>query len=270
MGVGRAVIGGFTIPEVIPFPPVPAGDPIKISATTYIAFRQCPAQAEARFQGVYPPESKQSFLGAVAHRIFARHLTSGPIEDLPQAIREEIGTGLNPKLVALGIHRPSELEELIRTMGSLYERFRRFPSDGFESAEVSLEAEPANGVLLIGKIDAVFNDGSRAPLLRDWKTGSLGEPMDQLMFYALVWALARNEVPGVIEAVSLQTGERMRSQPTVATLTQVAAQVAELVTAVRQNWASGEAAQLRGGPWCRYCPLLPDCPEGSVAFAVNE
>ncbi len=255
---------------MIPFPPVPAGDPIKVSATTYIAFRQCPAQAEARFQGVYPPESKHSFLGVVAHRVFARHLTSGPIEDLPQAIREEIGSGLNPKLAALGIHRPSELEELIRTMGSLYERFRRFPQDGFEAAEVSLEAEPVEGVVLIGKIDAVFSEGSPTPLLRDWKTGSLGEPMDQLMFYALVWALARNEVPAAVEAVSLQTGERLRSAPTVASLTQVASQVADLVTSVRLNWASGEAAQLRGGPWCRYCPLLPDCPEGSVAVAFNE
>lgn len=255
---------------MIPFPSVPPGEPIRISATTYIAFRQCPAQAEARFQGIYPPESKQSFLGVVAHRVFARHLTRGPIDDLPQAIREEIGAGLNPKLAALGIHRASELEELIRTMGALYERFCRFPQDGFEAAEVSLEAEPAEGVVLIGKIDAVFNDGTPTPLLRDWKTGSLGEPMDQLMFYALVWTLAKGEVPAGIEAVSLQTGERMRSQPTVASLTEVANRVAELVTSVRQRWASGEPAELRGGPWCRYCPLLADCPEGSVAFAVNE
>lgn len=254
---------------MIPFPRVPTGDPVKISATTYIAFSQCPAQAEARFQGVYPPESKSSFLGAVAHRVFARHLTTGPIDDLPQAIREEIGTGLNPKLAALGIHRPSELEELIRTMGALYERFRRFPADGFEAAEVTLEAEPAPGVQLVGKIDAVFNEGTQAPLLRDWKTGSLGEPMEQLFFYALVWALARNEVPGAVEAVSLQTGERMRSQPSMADLTAVAKRVAQLVTAFRQTWASGELTERRGGPWCRYCPLLSDCPEGAVAFAVN-
>lgn len=254
---------------MIPFPRVPTGDPIKISATTYIAFNQCPAQAEARFQGVYPPESKSSFLGAVAHRVFARHLTTGPIDDLPQAIREEIGIGLNPKLAALGIHRPSELEELIRTMGALYERFRRFPADGFEAAEVALEAEPAPGVQLVGKIDAVFNEGTSAPLLRDWKTGSLGEPMEQLLFYALVWALARDEIPGAVEAVSLQTGERMRSQPSVADLTAVAERVAQLVTAFRETWSSGEVSERRGGPWCRYCPLLSGCSEGAVAFAVN-
>ena len=260
---------------MISFPAVPAGDTIKVSASTYLSFRHCPAQAEARLQGVYSAESKASFTGALAHRLFARHLNTGPIEDVNQAVREEIGAALNGKMAAIGIHRPSELREMISEASALYERFRHFPADGFEAAEISLEAEPSEGVKLIGKIDAVFREESPGPILRDWKTGSLGEPIEQLLFYALVWAFERGEMVAGVEAVSLQTGERMRRIPSLGELTVVARHIADLVTAVRTNWSSaaGSAAvptERRGGPWCRYCPLLEDCPEGRSADAINR
>jgi hypothetical protein len=256
---------------VISFPSVPAGDSVKVSATTYLSFRQCPAQAEARLQGVYSAESKASFTGALAHRLFARHLTTGPIDDVNQAVREEIGSALNGKMAAIGIHRPSELTEMIREATALYDRFRHFPGDGFEAAEISLEAEPSEGVKLIGKIDAVFREEQTGPILRDWKTGSLGEPIEQLMFYALVWALERGELVSGVEAVSLQTGERMRRAPSLGELSAVARHIADLVTAFRTIWSSvGATTERRGGPWCRYCPLLEDCSEGRSADAINR
>lgn len=260
---------------MIAFPPVPAGDSIKVSATTYLSFRQCPAQAEARLQGVYSAESKASFTGALAHRLFARHLNTGPIEDVNQAVREEIGTALNGKMAAIGIHRPSELTEMIREASALYDRFRHFPADGFEGAEISLEAEPSEGIKLIGKIDAVFREERPGPILRDWKTGSLGEPIEQLLFYALVWALERGEMVAAVEAVSLETGERMRRTPSIGELTVVARHIADLVTEFRTGWSSADSGatvrtERRGGPWCRYCPLLEDCPEGQSADAINR
>jgi PD-(D/E)XK nuclease superfamily protein len=263
---------------------MPPGDPIKVSATTYLSFRQCPAQAEARLQGVFSAESKASFTGALAHRLFARHLTTGPIEDVNQAIREEIGAALNGKMAAIGVHRPSELTEMIREASALYGRFRNFPAEGFEAAEISLDAEASDGVRLIGKIDAVFRDGHPGPILRDWKTGGLGEPFEQLLFYALAWVLERDEMVAAVEAVSLQTGERMRRTPSVAELTIVAAHIADLVTQVRTSWSSdpetsdpetsnpetGVRTERRAGPWCRYCPILADCPEGRSAEAINR
>ena len=259
---------------MISFPPVPAGDPIRVSATTYLSFRQCPAQAEARLQGVFSAESKASFTGALAHRLFARHLNSGPIEDVNQAIREEIGAALNGKMAAIGIHRPSELAGMIKQASALYVRFRNFPAEGFEAAEISLEAEASDGVTLIGKIDAVFRDGESGPILRDWKTGGLGEPIEQLFFYALVWVLEKDEMVGAVEAVSLETGERMRRTPSIAELTTIAANVADLVTHIRVGWSSDAGHQAcserRAGPWCRYCPILADCPEGQSAEAVNR
>ena len=255
---------------MIDFPPVVAGDAVKVSASTYLAFRQCPAQAQARYQRVYSAESKASFTGALAHRLFARHLQTGPIENLHQAVREEIGVGLNHKMVSLGLRRPSELEEVVRQVGALYDRFRRFPSDGFEAAEVELEVEPTDGVTLHGKIDAVYREGLAGPVLRDWKTGGLGEPLDQLMFYALVWALGHGELAGMVEAVSLQTGERVSRVPTRTMMKSVAQSVAELVNAMRRAWSSQTEVERRGGPWCRYCPLLSNCPEGQTVDALTH
>jgi hypothetical protein len=254
---------------VIPFPEVPPGEAVRISATMYLTFRQCPEQARARYQGQYPPDSKPSFVGALAHRLFARHLSAGPIEDLGQAIREEIGSGLNARLGAVGIHRPSQLEEAVGRLRALYDRFRRFPGDGFIAAEVPVEAEPREGVLLMGKVDAVFSE-EKGVLLRDWKTGPLGDPLHQLLFYALVWTLQRRELPGAVEAVSVQTGERLRHLPTTRDLSRVAGDLAELVRTARTEWATGGESERWGGPWCRYCPLLEDCKEGRAAVAVNQ
>lgn len=243
---------------------------MRVSASTYLAYLQCPAQAQSRYQGVYSSESKASFTGALAHRIFARHLQTGPIGDLRQAVREEIGSGLNHKMVALGLRRTSELEDVVKQVGALYERFRRFPSEGFEAAEVELEVEPADGVTLHGKIDAIYREGVAGTILRDWKTGGLGEPIDQLMFYALLWALGHGELAGLVEAVSLQTGERMSQAPTEPQMESVATNVAELVSAMRRSWSANIGVERRGGPWCRYCPLLGDCPEGQAAGALTS
>lgn len=252
------------------FPALPPGDAVRVSASTYLAFRQCPAQAEGRLRGRFSPESRASFTGALAHRLFARHLRSGPIADVAQAVREEIGQGLNPKLAAIGIHRPSELTEIVRQVAALYDRFRLFPSEGFESAECELTAEPAPGVTLVGKVDAVFREGSPGPVLRDWKTGALGEPLEQLFFYALVWALAEGVMAQAVEAVSLQTGERLRSEPSPADLELVVDRIAGMVSVLRTAWSEGRPPDRRAGPWCAHCPLLEECPEGQMAAAVNR
>ncbi|MGQ0849345.1 MAG: PD-(D/E)XK nuclease family protein [Actinomycetota bacterium] len=260
---------------MIAFPPVPAGEPVKVSATTYLAFKQCPAQAQARYEGHYPPETRPSFVGALTHRLIARHLQSGPIADVRLAVKEEIGAALNSKMGAAGIRKPSDLEQVIAQVGELYARFRRFPIDGFEAAEVELEAEPLAGVTLVGKVDVVLKGEEGDQVLRDWKTGALGSPFDQLLFYALLWALREDRLPGMVEAVSLQTGERVSRTPTLTDLAAVARLVADLVTAIRSVWSSGPASDgrgldRRGGPWCRYCPLLPDCSEGQSVMSLSH
>jgi len=255
---------------VIDFPPVPSGDRLVVSASAFVAFEQCPESANARFRGEYGPPSRPSFIGGLAHRVFARHLSQGPIEsdEFEQVCKEEIGgaPSLNLRMGELGL-KPSQIPALVEETRGLYDRFVKFPSDGFEGAEVSLEAEPQPDVILRGRVDAVFNDAGETRLV-DWKTGRIGEVDDQLGFYSLLWALDRNALPSAVEAVSVKTGERRRAVPTVEAISSLAARVAAMVTTLRTGWADGSELERVGGPWCTYCPLLDDCVEGRAATAV--
>lgn len=260
-----------TIVAMISFPAPTPGVPVRVSATSYVAYRRCPDSARARLEGSYPPDTVPSFTGALVHRLIRRHLVDGVIPDreLVQACREEIGAGLNEKMVALGIRSPSLLQPIIEQAGALYRRFRSLPGEGFEGAEIDLYSEPAPGVELVGKVDAIFRDGDAARLV-DWKSGGLGDPHDQLAFYAMLWALAREEVPAVVEAVSIQTGERTEAHLTRSTLEGVASTVSELVSAIRRAWADGDDLRTIAGPWCRYCPVLETCAEGSAAIGLLD
>lgn len=253
------------------FPAVEAGDPVVLSASAFVTFRRCPEQALGRMRGLFPAESRPAFTGNLAHRIFARHLTTGPIpeEGFPAACRQEIGTALNPKLSALRL-RPRQLEGVIQEVAALYQRFCRMGLEGFAGAEVALEALPAEGVTLRGKVDAVFDEGEAGTRLTDWKTGSLGDPGPQLSFYALLWALERGDLPGRVEAVSLTSGERVEEVPTRAGVQGTAAEAAEVVSALRRAFATGGHLERAAGPWCRWCPVLDECEEGRAATALLD
>lgn len=255
---------------LVSMPPVIPGDDIQLSASTYVAWKRCPDSANVRLQGVYGPDSRPAFLGSLAHRIFARHLTAGPIasDEFVQACKEEIGgSNLNHKLASLGL-KPSALAGVIEEVRSLYERFTRLPGEGFDGSEVHMEHETAEGVRLVGKIDAVYREDLGGHRLVDWKTGEIGEPEDQLMFYSLLWVLQKDEVPAYVEAVSVQTGERYRTVPSTQDVKRVAADVGQLVNEMRRSWAEGVSLDRHGGPWCKYCPILTECAEGQSAEAL--
>ncbi|NND02853.1 MAG: DUF2800 domain-containing protein, partial [Acidimicrobiia bacterium] len=193
---------------MIEFPAIAPGEPLSVSASLYTTFLRCPGQALANVQGHYGPDSRASFSGMLAHRIFARHLTSGVIssDDFSSACREEIGQAMNPKLGSLQM-RPSELRGVIAEVGELYQRFQLRSADGCVGVEQELIFDVGSGITLRGRIDAVFDD-PRGVRLVDWKTGSLGAANDQLDFYALLWGLDRGELPAAVEAVSVSSGER--------------------------------------------------------------
>lgn len=252
------------------FPAVPDGDPIRVSASTFVAYQQCPAQAAARLDGIYGPESVVAFRGGLAHAVFARHLQAGPIEEgsFTQVCYESIGSSnLNHKLAPLGL-KPSSLASVIAEVRDLYDRFKMLSADGFEAAEVDLDVEPVPGVQLVGRVDAQFDDDGRVRLV-DWKTGELGEAATQLSFYALLWTLRRDRLPDVVEAISVRTGERYRDEPTSATVADMAARVAAVVTAIRTAWSESTDHARLAGPWCQYCPVVGDCDEGSAVMALT-
>jgi hypothetical protein len=256
---------------VMEFPPVRPGDDVRLSASTFLTYQSCPASAIAKLDGFYGPDSLPAFKGGLAHRIFARHLKSGPILDteLAQVCREEIGgSTLNYKLGSLGM-RPSSLGRVIDEVGALYQRFRNFPTDGFRGAEVELEVEPVDGVVLFGTVDAVFDHAGGVKLI-DWKTNELGRAANQLGFYTLLWVLKHDELPACVEAVSVGSGERFTTTPDAETVTRTAHEVAGVVDGIRAVWAGEMVPERRGGPWCRYCGILDDCDEGRAAVELFD
>ena len=155
---------------MIPLPPIEPGEPLRVSATLYKTYLACPQQALGRLHGEYPADSMPSFKGSLAHRLFARHLNQGPIDDVAAACKEEIGAGMNMKLQALGIAKPSALAPVIAEVGDLYARFKRFPTDGFRAAEVAIEAELDQDVTLVPR------PGSSKPIRPTWQTSGSRSP----------------------------------------------------------------------------------------------
>lgn len=254
----------------VPIPHVIPGDELRVSASTYVTWKKCPESASVRLQGIYGPDSKPAFLGTLAHRIFARHLSAGPIagEEFVQACREEIGgSSLNNKLGGLEL-KPSTLAGVIEEVRSLYERFVKFPGEGFESSEVTLDHDVEGDIKLVGTIDAVFREDLGGHRLVDWKTGELGDAEAQLLFYAFLWALEKGELPAEVEAVSVKTGERLRAVPSSQDIQEVSTDVGQMVNDIRRAWEDGNGLERRGGPWCRYCPILEDCQEGRSTTAL--
>ncbi len=252
------------------FPEIDGGERITLSASTYVAWKKCPESANARLQGIYGPDSKPAFTGILAHRIFARHLNSGviPDESFSQACREEIGNStLNSKMGPLGL-KPSTLAGVIEEVRGLYGRFVKIPGEGFVGAEVDLAHETASEVRLVGKVDAVYRQDLGGHRLVDWKTGDLYEVEDQLAFYSAVWALERGEIPALVEAISVRTAERIEAVPSSEDVRQVLADLGSLATQVRRAWSTGEGMERRGGPWCRFCPILENCEEGIATGAL--
>ena len=237
----------------------------RISASTFVDYLRCPASADARLHRVFGPDTRASFSGGLAPRVFARHL--GRV-DRPgrfhQVCREEIGSSsLNMKMAGLGLGKPSMLAPLIDEVQALYQRFRSVPVEGFVGAEVELAAEPADGVSLVGKVDAVLattavprlSTGKRASwaslLFNSSSTGCCGHSRRRA---------SRPPGGGVCA-----DGRAFFHRAHRAELEKVAQQVAEMVTCLRTAWASGAELEVCGGPWCRYCPLLEDCGEGAAA-----
>ncbi len=245
------------------------GERLPVSATLYTTYQRCPQQALARLQGIYAPATRASLKGSLAHRIFARHLENGPIDenDFEHVCRQEVGASLGETMASLAM-KPSEFRTMVGEVSELYERFVAVPTDGFVEAEASIEVEPVDGVVLRGRVDAVFDDEGSVRIV-DWKTGSdLTGADPQLEFYAMAWSMAFGTPPRTLEATSVRTGEKIVKKPTEADIERTQREVAEMVAELRSAISERRELPRTAGPFCRWCPLLDECSEGSAAVAL--
>jgi len=211
------------------------------------------------------------FRGSLAHRIFARHLVDGPIaaDDFDLVCRQEAGAHLGETMASLSM-KPSEFRAVAAEIEQLYDRFKLVPTSGFSGAEVEVGSEPAVGVRLRGRVDAVFADADGTRIV-DWKTGShLEDAGPQLDFYAMAWSLANGSLPVRMEALSVKTGEKLVSAPTEERVAGTEESVAAMIEELRSAMHDRDELRRSAGPHCRWCPLLQDCHEGTSALKILE
>lgn len=237
-------------------------DTLRISATLYTTWLNCPAAARARIEGHYPPSTIHTFRGLLAHRIFARHLTHGPIptDNYQQVARSEIGgSNLNYVIRDLGL-KPSQVRIEIDRSQMVYDVFTTLPlhRHGYTGIEESFTVPLTPGVELVGRIDAITRTGQ----IIDWKTGNLDNAEAQLDFYLLAHTLAGHTEPGVTpsaSAISIPSGEIVTTTYTARKAALLADHLGHLIA----DLTTPTPPAPRGGPWCRYCPLNQTCPEGA-------
>ncbi len=257
-------------PIVLTFADLQSGEEIAVSATLFVTYRACPQQALARLRGIYPQPTGAMFKGSLAHRIFAKHLVDGPIADADfvSVCKSETGAHLNAQMADVGVKTMSDFTAVAEQVREMYDRFRALSTDGFDGAEVPIQAQVDQGVTLKGRVDAVFMDDDGVRIV-DWKTGSyLGSTKDQLDFYALAWSRSTGTPPKRTEAVSLKTGEKLLYEPTDGDLGETEHALVQMVRALRSAMASGADLTREGGPHCAWCPLLEDCSEGQTAADI--
>jgi hypothetical protein len=89
------------------------------------------------------------------------------------------------------------------------------------------------------------------------------EQEDDVRFYALVMALSHGVPPFRLVNVNLQAGTCRVQEVTEDLLRSAVRRVAEAATKA-VDLIGGRAPQLRGGPWCRWCPRSQTCPASTV------
>ncbi len=211
------------------------------------------------------------FRGSLAHRIFARHLVDGPIahDDFVLECKKEAGAHLGATMASLSM-KPSEFRAVAAEVERLYDRFKLVPMSGFSGAEVEVGSEPAEGVRLRGRVDAVFVDAEGTRIV-DWKTGSyLDDAGPQLDFYAMAWHAAKGLLPVRMEALSLKTGEKLVSVPTEELIAETEERVAAMIGELRSAMHDRTELDRSAGPHCRWCPLRQECHEGTSALEILE
>jgi hypothetical protein len=128
---------------------------------------------------------------------------------------------------------------------------------------------PLDGpIVLSGKVDLTLGRPTGAEsrkVIIDLKTGWVAaKHRDDLRFYALVETLRTQVPPRKLASFYLDVGEPVVEDVTEAVLRSASRRLLDAVNAEIELRVEGRAPVKRPGTSCRWCPLAPECGEGTA------
>lgn len=102
----------------------------------------------------------------------------------------------------------------------------------------------------------------------DLKSGrAVPRHREDLRFYALVETLAREVPPRLLCSYYLDASSAQVEEVNEGVLLSAVRRTLDAVAKVVELRYEGRPATVSPGPFCRWCPVLPDCPEGTRHLA---
>ncbi|MDR3360588.1 MAG: PD-(D/E)XK nuclease family protein [Bifidobacteriaceae bacterium] len=154
-----------------------------------------------------------------------------------------------------------------------------------QSRELLIEAPLEDGPLLRGYVDRLdVAPGSGLIRIVDYKTGKSpapryqGEMLFQLRFYALIWLLARGQIPAQILLLYLGNRDKVADVPSDGDLARTRLRIETVWREIQRMAAARDFPPVKGPlcPWCSFqalCPLFggqaPPFPENTSRITAT-
>ena len=222
--------------------------------------------------------------GAVVHKAIELSVhwrgEAAPGHLVDEAIASLIGSerGPGPWLATLCERDRAELTAGAADLVAKFaEAFPPLKREWWPVTETRVHAQLFDGALVLsGTCDLLLGrPDPRAPrrVIIDFKTGMPARPhREDLRYYALLETLKNGVPPRLVASYYLDLAhvDRDRLQTEAVTPALLEAAVARVVDGIRIRLALERAEReprRRAGPTCRWCPLLPGCPDGQAQQA---
>jgi len=220
--------------------------------------------------------------GMVAHRAVElrlnRRVEAAPGELVDEAYEQlaDDARGVGPYLAGLpeadrALLRSAAVEKVI----NFEECFPPLPTATKVRTEASIRWPLEGPILLSGKVDVVIGANARGresqKVLIDLKTGWVApRHREDLRFYALVETLRAGVPPRKLATFYLDAGDANAEDVTEGVLQSAARRTLDGVNREIELRIEGATPVKRPGAPCRWCPLAPDCDEGTTYLTARD
>lgn len=250
---------------------VPDNATLWVGKSAINRFRSCPGSwlgsLDVPFSWTIP-----SVRGTVSHKAIELTLNwrgqAEPARMVDAAIDHlvDVGGSIGKYLRSLSTVELAELRgSAVELVTAFEECFPPLRSRWRPVIEGALRAEFAGGkVVLVGRPDLTLGrPGHGGKVIIDFKSGSrAAHHADDLRFYALMDALRVGVSPRRVATVYLDSGMPVAEDVTPALLEATAERVVLSVEDMINTRWGGNAAELRSGPHCGWCPAQASCVAG--------